>query len=335
MKVNRLIAACTALAVLGCGGCQDDPAPTAKPKPKKETVQVPGFNADSAYAYVAKQVAFGPRNPNSEGHAACATWLTEKLENYADNVIVQRDFVKAYDGTNLEMKNIIGQFQPDKKRRILLFAHWDTRPFADKDPDESRVMEPILGANDGASGVGVLMEVARQLNAQPTDYGIDIIFFDAEDYGTPQFEDVQSDMLSWCLGSQYWSRSPHVAGYRAKYGILLDMVGSKTAKFPKEGTSMQYASHVMNKIFKSARTTGNMAYFSNQTTGPTTDDHTVVNQITGIPSACIVEFHTGPNVMGLSGYGNFHHTHNDNMDIISAETLGAVGEVVMNVIYNE
>lgn len=325
------------ITLAACSGCGEEPADpkpvdTTPPKPQ---VNVPAFNADSAYAYVAKQVSFGPRNPNSEGHTACAEWMASFLGEYADNVIVQRDVVQAYDGLNINMQNVIAQFQPEKKKRLLLMAHWDTRPFADKDNNEDRQQEPILGANDGGSGVGVLLEVARHLHDQPTDYGIDIVLFDAEDYGTPSFPGVESDVYSWCLGSQYWSQHPHVAGYRAKYGILLDMVGAKGAKFPKEGTSMQFAPHVMNKIHKAARSTGNGSFFTSNTTGTTIDDHTFVNQLIGIPSACIVEFYSGINAMGLSGYGDYHHTHNDNMDVISAETLGAVGETLMYVIYNE
>lgn len=337
MSIKHLFFA-FALVALGCQGCGEEPSdgPKDPPKPKpKAKVVVPAFDGDSAFAFVQKQVDFGPRNPGSVGHTECAEWLAEKLGSYADSVILQKDRVTAYDGTQMPMINVIGQFQPEKKRRILLFAHWDTRPIADKDPDESRRLEPILGANDGASGVGVLMEIARQLAAKPTNYGIDIIFFDAEDNGAPQDYPGDYNPASWCLGSQYWSRSQHVAGYRAKYGILLDMVGSKTASFPKEGTSMEFASHVMRKIFKAADKTENSQYFEDRTTGPTIDDHTFINQMTGIPSACIVEYHQGVNAMGLQGYGAFHHTHNDNMDVISAETLEAVGETVMHVIYNE
>lgn len=322
------------LLLTACFGCTSEPdTPTsAPPKPQ---VSVPQFSADSAYAYIQKQVDFGPRNPNSEGHSACADWMVELLGQFADSVIVQEAELKAFDGKTLFAKNIVAQFQPEKQKRIMLFAHWDTRPFADKDRDLTRQRQPILGANDGGSGVGVLLEIARQLAAVPTNYGIDLILFDAEDYGTPQFEGINSDPASWCLGSQYWSRTKHVAGYRAKYGILLDMVGAASARFPKEGTSMQYAPHVMNKIFKAARKTGNTAFFKESTSGPTIDDHTFVNELAGIPSACIVEYHTGMNAMGLMGYGAFHHTHNDNMDVISKETLEAVGETVMHVIYNE
>lgn len=296
---------------------------------------MPQFSADSAFAYVQKQVDFGPRNPNSEGHTQCAEWMVDFLNQYADSVIVQKADLRAYDGNTLHAQNIVAQFQPEKQKRIMVFAHWDTRPFADKDPNPDRRREPILGANDGGSGVGVILEIARQLASTPTNYGIDLILFDAEDYGTPQFADVASDPASWCLGSQYWARHKHVADYRAKFGILLDMVGAKTARFPKEGTSMQYAPHVMNKLFKAARKTGNSGYFKESTSGPTIDDHTFINEIAGIPSACIVEYHTGINAMGLTAYGAFHHTHNDNMDVISKETLEAVGETVMHVLYNE
>jgi len=315
-------------------GCTEDPKSSIPIKPKPE-VEVPGFDADSAYQYVQNQVDFGPRVPNTPEHAACAAWLEEKLTEFGADVIVQEAKVRAYDGTQLDMKNIIGQFNPEKKRRILLFAHWDTRPWADKDGDESRQREPILGANDGGSGVGVLLEVARQIGKEAPDHGIDIIFFDGEDYGTPEFASQSGDAEDWCLGSQHWCANPHKKGYRAKFGILLDMVGSKTAAFPHEGTSMYFADWIVEKVWNSAKKTGHSDLFNNEVSGATTDDHLFVNREAGIPSACIVEYHTTPLLMGLPGYGNFHHTHNDNMDVIDKESLRAVGETLMHVIYNE
>lgn len=319
------------LAIAGC-----EPEVTDSPTPPKEAVKVPGFNADSAYAYVQQQVDFGPRVPNTAAHDSCGNWLASKLEALGAKVYVQEDEVTAFDGTKLGMMNIIGEYAPEKKRRILLMAHWDTRPWADKDPDESRRREPIDGANDGGSGVGVLLEVARQIQMEQPKFGVDIIFFDVEDYGTPEFEPQgENDGMTWCLGSQYWAQRPHRTGYTANYGILLDMVGSNTAVFAREGTSMRYAPGLVDKIWKQGRKLGHARYFDDPVVGETTDDHLFVNAYAQIPSACIVEYHESTRAMGFVGYGNFHHTHNDNMDIISTTTLNVVGETLMHVIYNE
>lgn len=337
MKTRHLVAAALALALIFGSiliGCTDDPGSSVPIKPTTAVV-VPRFDADSAYQFVQDQVDFGPRVPNTVEHDACAKWLEAKLTEFGADIIVQEAQVRAYDGKMLDMKNIIGQFNPENKRRILLFAHWDTRPWADKDGDESRQREPILGANDGGSGVGVLLEVARQVGKIAPDHGIDIIFFDSEDYGTPEFMPENGDAEDWCLGSQYWCANPHKKGYRAKFGILLDMVGSKTASFPREGTSMYFADWIVKKVWNAAKKTGHSDVFNEEISGATTDDHLFVNREAGIPSACIVEYHTTPLLMGLPGYGNYHHTHNDNMDVISRESLGAVGETVMHVIYNE
>ena len=174
----------------------------------------------------------------------------------------QRADLTGYDGKTLKARNIIGAFNPDAKRRVLLCAHWDTRPWADNDPDEANHHKPILGANDGASGVGVLLEVARQLQQQAPAIGVDIIFFDMEDSGTPQFaSSMGDDSHTWCLGSQYWARAPHVQGYNARFGILLDMVGGKGATFLREGYSMQHAPSVVKKVWKAAAKLGFGNYF--------------------------------------------------------------------------
>lgn len=316
--------------VVAFSACKDDVPPHKEITyaPEKE-VDVPIFNGDSAYAFVAEQVAFGPRVPNTSAHAQCADYLSTKLKSYGAEVIVQQAVVTAFDGTPLNMKNVIGQFQPDLKQRILLYAHWDTRPFADK--DTVRMNEPIDGANDGGSGVGVLLEVARQLAEKPTDVGIDIIFFDTEDYGTPEWVE-DGDYTDWCLGSQYWAANLHKPGYRAKYGILLDMVGAKNAVFNKEGTSMALAPSVVNKVWRAAKGLGYTDLFREDVTPQTIDDNYFVTQGAGIPSANIVHYHV--NILPM-GYGAFHHTHQDNMDVISTETLSKVGQTILEVIYHE
>lgn len=295
------------------------------------TVQVPVFDADSAYRYIQKQVDFGPRVPNTKAHKACANHLAAQLEKFGAKVIKQEADLVAYDGTLLKACNIIGSYQPDNKRRIALFAHWDSRPWADNDPDEKNHHTPILGANDGASGVGVLLEIARQIQQKQPELGIDIIFFDAEDYGEPQFSDGDHKEESWCLGSQYWAHMPHVANYNARFGILLDMVGGKDATFYKEGHSEKYAADVNKKVWKAAKRLGYERNFVNNDGGFTTDDHLFVNRIAQIKTIDIVP--SDPS--GKYSFNETWHTINDNMEHIDRSTLKAVGQTVLEVLYNE
>jgi len=295
-------------------------------------VSVPDFNADNAYNFVKAQVDFGPRVPNTKAHEECGDYLAGKLQEYGAKVTNQRADLVAYDGTILKARNIIGSYDPDNKKRVLLFAHWDTRPWSDNDPDPANHHTPVMGANDGASGVGALLEMARLFNEQAPAVGVDIIFFDAEDYGVPQFSDSRVEN-SWCLGSQYWARYPHVPGYNARFGILLDMVGGKGATFYREGYSDYYAKSITNKVWKKARELGYNNYFIDQSAGgAVTDDHLYVNEIIRIPSIDII-----PNDPGneLSGFGGFWHTVNDTMENIDRETLKAVGQTVLAVVYNE
>ena len=165
--------------------CKEDEKPTEPVKPiiikPVVVVNTPNFNQDSAYNFIQKQVDFGPRVPNTKAHKECAIYLEKTLENYGAKVLVQEAVVTAFNNDKLQIKNIIGQFSPEKKNRVMLFAHWDTRPFADH--DDKNKHKPIDGANDGGSGVGVLLEIARQISKENTTVGVDIIFFDAEDYG--------------------------------------------------------------------------------------------------------------------------------------------------------
>jgi hypothetical protein len=301
---------------------------------RKEAVDVPVFSADSAFSFVAAQVAFGPRVPGSESHLACANWLTEKMADYADTVIRQPFRTRLYNKNAADGLNIIGIFNPGASKRILLAAHWDTRPFADHDPDPANHRKPIDGANDGASGVGVLLEIARQLSLQPIhkNLGIDIVFFDLEDYGPPTDERQQGDDDFWALGSQHWARNPHIKGYHARFGILLDMVGARGAVFPREYFSQQYASWVLDKAWRTAFNLGYGDYFVNKPGPPITDDHLPVNRIAGIPMINIIHLDTG------SPNGSFFahwHTMNDNIEQIDPKTLGMVGEVVVHVVYAE
>lgn len=285
------------------------------------------FNADSAYAFIGQQVAFGPRVPNSEAHKKCGIFLTDKMQQFCDTVYIQNILLKAYNNEKLQAKNIIGVFNPEIRKRILLFAHWDSRPYSDHDIDERNYNKPIDGADDGASGVGVLLEVARQIKLKDINIGIDIIFFDAEDYGVPNF--IESKLAdTYCLGSQYWSQNPHVNNYKAEFGILLDMVGSKNAKFYKELYSVQNAGNIVDLVWNTAQNKGYEKYFINENIGAITDDHLYVMKGRNIPCIDIINCdRTTPH-----GFGFYWHTQQDNMNNISHETLNIVGQVIMGII---
>ena len=252
MTIKNISIIASACLLLACACGNKTTQNTTGTTPVQQYQQVsPNFNADSAYTYVKDQVDFGYRVPNTAAHAACGNYLAAQLKRFGAEVQEQKMVVTAYDGTKLNARNIIGSYAPEKRTRILLFAHWDTRPYSDQDTDPANHRKPLLGANDGASGVGVLLEVARILQTKAPEVGIDIIFFDAEDYGVPKFvTDYKGDSNeTWCLGSRYWAKNPHVKDYRARYGILLDMVGAPNAKFDQEYHSLQYAKDVVERVW--------------------------------------------------------------------------------------
>ncbi len=302
-----------------------------KEKPSGTKVSVPVFNEDSAFYFVKTQTDFGPRVMNSKAHEQCASWLEQKMKSYTKDVIVQKAKVRAYNGTLLSMKNIVASFNPGMSGRIMLCSHWDSRPYADWDEDKTKHMEPIDGANDGASGVGILIEIARIINANKLNIGVDIIFFDAEDYGEPQDDKNTYSEDNWGLGSQYWSKNPHVENYKAHYGILLDMVGVENANFTKEGFSMDYAPDVVNKVWDAASRIGYGGFFVSTTTNPITDDHYYINKIIGIPTIDIIHHDN----QTKSGFYKYWHTTKDNIDNVNKLTLKAVGQTLLTVIYEE
>lgn len=300
----------------------------------EKVVDVPNFNADSAYSFVKTQVDFGPRVPGTESHANAAQYFVSQFERFGAKVQVQEFEATTFDNQEVKLKNIIASINPGVRKRILLAAHWDSRPFADKDDKDQ--YKAIDGANDGASGVGVLLEIARTIasNNNP-DVGVDFILFDGEDWGndTAFHGDVPlRDGWSswWCLGSQYWSKNKHEPGYSAYYGILLDMVGAKNSQFHKEGGSLRYAPGIVDKVWSRAQKIGYGSYFVNNSQPGITDDHVFVNEFAKIPMIDIV--HYDPS---YGYFGDYHHTHKDNIEIISKETLEAVGETVLHVLYYE
>lgn len=314
--------------ILFSNACKSDK--TQESTTEQTTATIPSFDRDSAYQFVAQQVAFGPRVPGSKEHQACREWLVSKFKSYGATVIEQGFQAKTYYGKTLSATNIIAQFNPSISKRIVLAAHWDSRHIADSPLSTERKTEPILGADDGGSGVGILLEVARQLQAMPIEMGVDLVSFDAEDLGESGTEDPAS-ATTWCLGSQYWARNLHAPGYRPQYGILLDMVGSKGAQFPIEQYSNQIAPQLVSDVWQLAENLGYSNYFPKTNGGGITDDHYFVSTIARIPMIDIID--RSPTTE--TGFGAHWHTHNDNMDIIDRKTLKAVGQLMLAVIYRE
>jgi len=295
-------------------------------KSASSAVPTPTFSEDSAYHFVKKQLDFGPRVPGSSAHTACKDWYVQEFKRLGWQVQIQEFKETSYEGKALKGYNVIAQFAPEKTKRILLAAHWDSRPWADK--DSVRQNEPIDAASDGASGPGVLLEIARQLNLtkDKPNVGVDIVLFDLEDLGST--DDVTGN--SWALGSQYWSKNLFPAGYKAYYGILLDMVGAKGATFPQEGSSMQYAAGIVQNVWNAAADLGYSNYFIAEPGAGITDDHTSVNEIAKIQMIDIVDLKNGNDV-----FPSYHHTHQDNLQIIDKNTLKAVGQTLLQVLYRE
>ncbi|MBR7125335.1 MAG: M28 family peptidase, partial [Prevotella sp.] len=316
----------------------------------------PQFNADSAYAFCAAQCDFGPRTMNSEAHEKCAEWIVAKFKSYGCTVEKQSADLKGYDGTTLKATNIIAHYRPELTTRIVIAAHWDSRPWADNDPDSANHRKPVMAANDGASGVAVMLEVARLLGTthpQPLpkggktgqtsshegngsevgspQIGIDFICFDAEDWGAPYWADVADSEDTWALGAQYWA-SHLPEGYEARYGVLLDMVGGQGAHFYREGFSDEYAKTIVDKLWAAARAAGYGSFFPDERGGYVTDDHLPMNKTAGIATADIIACY--PECQ-QSSFGPTWHTINDDMAHIDKETLRAVGQTLIQVIYTE
>lgn len=314
--------------------CSSNKEKLANSEKTSPIINVPVFNGDSAYRFVQKQVDFGPRVPNSTSHQKTGDFLVEQLKAYGATVVEQNFTAETFDGQRLRLRNIIASYSPEKSKRILLAAHWDTRPFADKDAE--RPNAPFDGANDGASGVGVLVELARVLHSNDTpNVGIDIILFDGEDWGEPENQTNHVSLPKgldswWCLGSQHWSKNKHKGGYAAYYGILLDMVGGKNARFYREEISLQYAPSIVDKVWNAAGALGYSHVFVNTNQGSVTDDHYYVNTLGKIPMIDIINFDPAN-----KNFGDFHHTTKDNMEVISKETLQIVGSTLTQVLYHE
>ena len=303
--------------------------------PAADTVAVPQFSADSAFVYVEAQCAFGARVPNSEAHVRCGEYIAERFRAAGLAVVEQRTMLRAYNGTQLKCLNIFASTDTAAARRILLSAHWDSRPWADNDPDENNRRKPVLAANDGASGVAVMLEIARTLMRQKPGVGVDFVCLDAEDYGVAEWDEAEYAEVSsqsWCLGTQYFAANLPVPDYRPLYAVNLDMVGGKGALFYQEGFSKRYAPTVVDKVWQAAEKAGYGSVFPKQQGGYITDDHLPLNQIAGMPAIDIVPFY--PDCVS-SSFGPTWHTVSDTPENIDRNILKAVGQTMLQVIYNE
>lgn len=344
MKTKMKIVLCVAAAgILGLGIHGFLPRHTSPETDEAEEAEKvspvgPSFNADSAWSYLSAQCEFGARTMNSSAHEQCLRWIVNRFKQYGCKVTEQNADLKGYDGTVLKSTNIIASVNPGATTRILLCAHWDSRPWADNDPDSANWHKPVMAANDAASGIGVMLELARIINNPklnqnfPKNLGVDFVCFDAEDWGTPQWaESTANDGDTWAPGAQYFST--HLPdGYEARYGILLDMVGGQGARFYQEQGSKQYAPEIVKKVWKAARQAGYGSFFPKEQGGYITDDHVPVNQNAQIPTIDIIPYYPD---CEQSSFGPTWHTVSDDMSHIDKATLKAVGQTMIQVLYTE
>jgi glutaminyl-peptide cyclotransferase len=302
------------LMLLVLTGCPSSGQNSADATMTSVQATAPRISGDSAYAHIRTQVAFGPRVPNTEGHRAQLAWMTEYLRERADTVTVQSWTHKTTTGEQLQLSNVLARFNPDSPDRILLLAHWDTRPTADEDRDESKRRQPISGANDGASGTALLLEMANVMAKTKPDIGVDILLVDGEDY-------APNNMY---LGAKYFAANKP-PGYRPLYGILVDMIADKSPKFPVESNSKELAGEVVERVWRTAEQLGYGQYFRRSSQGAIEDDHIPLNHA-GIRTINIIDFDYG------SG-NEFWHTTGDVLENTSPRGLEVVGTVLMELIY--
>lgn len=270
----------------------------------------PAFDENRAYEYLKKQCAFGPRSPGSESHKKTRDYLASELKKYANSVILQ-DFTYKGNGKDIKLTNIIAVFGPETKKKLILCAHWDTRPFADRDPNPEKRNIPIIGANDGASGVAVLLELARAFYKEKPPFRVIIVLFDGEDYGRNT-----QDMF---LGSKYFAQNIRTE-WIPEYGILLDMIGDKNLDIYIEQNSLENAPEVVKKVWELAKRLG-FKEFHNKIGYNIIDDHIQLIK-KGIPCIDIIDFDYP-----------YWHTLGDTPDKCSPKSLGIIGRLLIELIY--
>lgn len=294
-------------ATLACGG-----EPGSEPA---QRVERPAFPGARAFELIEAQLAFGPRVPGSPGHAAQLEWMVEQLAAHADTVIVDRFRYTTTTGDTLPLANVLARFNAADPDRLLFLAHWDTRPISDQSTNPEERDTPVPGANDGASGVAVLMALGELFSLQPPPVGVDLLMVDGEDYGP-----TTADMF---IGSERYAGQP--LGGQPRYAVLLDMVGDRDPGFPVEGFSSRYAPRVVQRVWGIAHDLGYGRLFPMTVGPPILDDHVPLNEA-GIPTVDIIDFEYGPG-------NSLWHTPNDVLANVSPATLEVVGEVVAEVAY--
>lgn len=333
MNISKLTTITLLLAIAAAlSGCRNK-AGNADTADAADTAVVTAvkFSADSAFAFVKAQCGFGARVPGSEAHRRCGDYIAAKFRSYGLDVAEQQAAATGWDGKRLEIRNIIAAYAPENPERVIVCAHWDSRPWADEDPDSANHRQPVMAANDGASGVAVMLEAARLLAELKPAVGVDFICFDAEDYGAPYWGEGADDGSDWCLGSQHWARHPHKPDYKARYGVLLDMVGGRGARFCREGFSLQYAQDVVAKVWGAAATAGASAFFPDSDGTYAVDDHKPMNEVAGIPTIDIIPYMAGEG----GSFGPTWHTASDTPDNIDPATLAAVGQTILQLLSEE
>jgi glutaminyl-peptide cyclotransferase len=307
---------CLAVSFVGCD--RDHPQPARREQQTRSTVQPPDFSGNEAFDYLLAQTNLGPRNPGSRGHASCLQFLLNELSQFAD-AVNRQDFVHTgYRGEQIRLTNIIASFNLGARRRILLAAHWDTRPFADQDPNPAKRTQPILGANDGASGVAVLLQLAKMLKQRQPALGVDMVFFDGEDFGR------KDDFSNFLLGSKYFAsnKSP---SFNPEYGILLDMVGDAQLEIRKEKNSLKYAPDVVQYLWAAADKLG-LKEFSPELGPELYDDHVPLNEV-GIRTVNLIDFEYPDQSH------SYWHTTEDTPDKCSPMSLQTVGKLLTYLVY--
>jgi glutaminyl-peptide cyclotransferase len=284
--------AAASLTVSGCGG--------------------PAFDGERAHALVSKQCEMGTREPGGQGHERMLEWLTKTLEGYADDVALQRFTATMWETTDVRLTNVIASFRPENRERVLLAAHWDTRAVAERDPVPENVGRPIPGANDGASGVAVLVELARIMSERPPRVGVDLVFFDGEDGGNG------AGLGEFCLGSAYYAQ--HMGSYAPSYAVVVDMIGDRDLAVPVEPNSWNNAPDVVSRIWTAAEEVEAPAF--TRAFGPSVfDDHIPLLRV-GVPAAVVIDFDY-----------DYWHTLADTPDKVSSESLSQIGKVLVRLVY--
>jgi len=294
--MHFLLLLCTVLSLAACD---------RKPSGPKTA-----FNGEVALGYVKTQLAFGPRIPGTEGARQTGDWITAQMRLRADSVAEQRWNHVTAKGDTLPMRNILARFRPTATERVLYIAHWDTRPFADFSSNPADRKLPVPGANDGASGVALLIAVADVLKGTPPAYGVDMLFVDGEDYG--QFGPPVVDAL---IGSTWFASHLPSPGYQPIFGVLWDMIGDRNLNIFQEGYSSQQAPEIVARVWGMAEELGYGSYFISRNGGPIMDDHVPLLQ-KGLRVIDVIDIDF-----------DHHHRPTDTFDKVSAKSLQIVGDV--------